>query len=255
MPQKKSSFVFMNKTFLRYSSIRGYTARIFLFLVVVLFSSFTPMSVERIMMSMKSQSLHKGKVVNVDAELYYDQLTGSLITRYIQPAGQVLKTNDKGELSIYNEKENTVTYRQGAEYSTESNMVLFFLQGKIQDLGLSDFGFQLMSTKFEEDMVITEWFPPAELFHLFNRIEMVHKDFVPIYIAYYDARRNLAKKVFYSQYEYLEDVSFPTLVTEFNYVGNDSIINRIRFSEIKTNQQAVSSWFDYTIPEDAQLKR
>jgi len=245
----------MEKTFIRHRNLRGYPAGLSLVVCAVFFTSFMPMSVERIMMSMKSQSLHKGKVVNVDAELYYDQLSGSLITRYIQPACQVLKTNEKGELSIYNEEENTVTYRQGAEYSTESNMVLFFLQGKIQDLGLGDFGFQLMSTRFEEDMVITEWFPPAELFHLFNRIELVHKDFVPIYIAYYDAQRNLAKKVFYSQYEYLEDVSFPTLVTEFNYIGNDSIINRIRFSDIKVNHQAVSSWFDFTIPEDAQLKR
>jgi outer membrane lipoprotein-sorting protein len=245
----------MKKESYRKINISSYLMGLSFVLIAVFFTAFMPVSVEKIMMTMKSQSLHKGKVVNVDAELYYNQLSGSLITRYIQPAGQILKTNEKGELSIYNEEANTVTYRQGAEYSTESNMVLFFLQGKIQDLGLSDFGFQLMSTRFEEEMVITEWFPPAELYHLFNRIELVHKDFVPIYIAYYDAQRNLAKKVFYSQYEYLDDVSFPTLVTEFNYIGKDSIINRIRFSDIKVNHQAVSSWFDFTIPEDAQLKQ
>jgi uncharacterized protein YacL (UPF0231 family) len=49
-------------------------------------------------------------------------------------------------------------------------------------------------------------------------------------------------------------VYLPGLVTEFNYIGNDSIINRIRFSDIKVNHQAVSPWFNFEIPSDASLR-
>ncbi len=226
-----------------------------LILLILVLLSFRSSSVDKIMMKMESQSLHRGKVVNVDAWLYFESLTGRMVTRYENPAGNIMVSNDKGEVSVYDQDENTVSYEQGAEYSTESSMVHFFLQGKTQDMGLSDFGFQQMSTEFENGLTITEWFPPASLYHLYNRIELVHENFLPIYAAYYDAQRNLAKKVFYAEYEHLGDVSIPTLITEFNYIENDSIINRIRFSEIKTNHQAQSPWFDFEIPEDAKLDR
>jgi len=226
---------------------------IFLFLFFLLVS-YDYMSVDRVMMHMESQSLHRNKVVKVEAELFFHSTDGRMITRYIQPAYQVMIANNKGEVSLFNEKENTVVYRQGHEYSTESGMIQFFLQGKTRDMGLSDFGFQQMDTRFDGNLVITEWFPPASLYHLYNRIELVHEDFMPIYVAYYDATRNLAKKVYYSDFQHFGDVYLPGLVTEFNYIGNDSIINRIRFSNIKVNHQAVSPWFNFEIPSDARLR-
>jgi len=227
------------------------TIVIFLLFILV---SFDQMSVDKIMMHMESQSLHGGKVVKIEAELFFQVVDGRMITRYIQPANQVMITNNKGEVALYNEKEKTVVYRQGHEYSTETGLIQFFLQGKTLDLGLSGFGFQQMSTEFKDNLVITEWFPPSSLYHLYNRIELVHEDFMPIFVAYYDATRKLAKKVYYSDFQYFGDVYLPGLVTEFNYIGNDSIINRIRFSEIKVNHQAVSPWFNFEIPSDAKLR-
>ena len=203
---------------------------------------------------MESQSLHRGKVVKVEAELFFYAMDARMVTRYIQPSHQIMIANNKGEVALYNEKENSVVYRQGHEYSTESGMIQFFLQGKTRDLGLSDFGFQQMSTEFKDNLVVTEWFPPASLYHLYNRIELVHEDFMPIYAAYYDATRKLAKKVYYSDFQYFGDVYLPGLVTEFNYIGNDSIINRIRFSDIRVNHQATSPWFNFEIPSDAELR-
>lgn len=222
-------------------------------ILLLALSAFKSSSVERVMMHMESQSLHRGKVVKVEAELFFQAQNGRMITHYIQPEGQVMITNDKGEVAIHNQKENTVTYRQGEEYSTQSGMIHFFLQGKTHDLGLADFGFQQMSSEFRDGVVVTEWFPPSSLYHIYNRIELVHEDFMPIYAGYYDAQRNLAKKVFYSEFQYFGDVFLPTLITEFNYIGGDSIINRIRFSDLRTNHQAISPWFNFQIPADAKL--
>lgn len=210
---------------------------------------------ERLMMNMKSQTLNRGKVVNIEAELYYDAFAGRLITRYTNPAGQIMITNQMGELTIFDEQKNTVTFKQGEEFSTQTNLIHYFLQGKIQDLGLSDFGFQLMSTQFDNNLVITEWFPPVNLYGMFNRIEIVHEDFLPIYVAYYDAQKNLAKRVYYSDYQPLGEVFLPARVTEINYFGNDSVVGRIIFSDIRTDHQARSPWFGFQVPEDAAIKR
>jgi len=232
--------------------LKGKIAAIFIITSCLVFISFDFASVDRIAMRMESQSLNRGKVVRIEADLYYQSLNGRLVTNYQVPSGQIMISNNKGELAIFNTEKNTVSYRQGAEYSTESNLIHFFLQGKTQDLGLNDFGFLLTNTEFKDGLVITEWFPPASLYHLFNRIELVHQDFLPVYAAYYDAQKKLAKKVYYSGYQYLSDVSIPTLITEFNYIGNDSIINRIKFSDIRMNHNAQSSWFNFEIPADAK---
>lgn len=241
------NFVEMDSFLLKHRSVAN------VLVICMLLVSFGTMSVDRLMMNMVSQSLHKGKVVKVEAELFFQATSGRMITRYINPAHRVMITNNKGEVAVYNEEENTVIYKQGAEYSTESGLIHFFLQGKTQDLGLSDFGFQHMSTEFKDNMVITEWFPPESLYHIYNKVELVHEDFIPIYAAYYDAQRKLAKKVYYSDFHYMGDVYLPGLITEFNYIGNDSIINRIRFTDIKVNHQAVSPWFNFEIPSDATL--
>ena len=222
------------------------------FLTLVFFLlSFNQASVDRLMMNMKSQSLHQGKVVNIEAELYYNSSSGVLLTRYTDPAGQIMITNEQGELTVYDENNNTVTYSQGDEYSTLTNIVRFFLQGMTQDMGLEAFGFSLMDTRFEDNLVITEWFPPQHLYGMFNRIKLVHEDFLPVYAGYYDAQKNLAKKVYYSHYKSVGDVFIPTSVTEFNYIANDSVINRMLFTDIKTNYQARSPWFNFKVPDDA----
>lgn len=235
----------------------------FSILLAIMVFSFFPASsfsvfqnqAERLMMNMKSQTLNKGRVVNIEAELYYDAFSGRLITRYTHPPGQIMITNDKGELIVFDETKNTVSFDQGEEFSTKTNLIYYFLQGKIHDLGLSDFGFQLMSTEIENDQVITEWFPPVNLFGVFNRIKIVHENFLPIYVAYYDAQENLAKRVYYSDYQNLGEVFLPALVTEINYFANDSVVGRISFSDIKTDFQAQSPWFGFQIPEDATIKR
>jgi outer membrane lipoprotein-sorting protein len=221
--------------------------------VISLFASFNTLNIDRIMLRMESQSLHRGKVVRIEADLFYQTLNGRLLTNYISPAGQIMISNNKGELIVYDKNKNTVNYRQGLEYNTETNLIYFFLQGKVHDLGLSEFGFHIMKTEFKDGLVVTEWFPPSTHYSLFNRIELVHNDFLPVYVAYYDAQRKLSKKVYYSGYQHFADVSIPTLITEFNYLGNDSIINRIRFSDLKVNHNANSPWFGYEIPHDAKI--
>ncbi len=221
---------------------------------VTIMAGFHNAGVDRIMMRMESQSLHKGKRVDVMAELFYQAMDGRLVTKYHTPVDHVMVTTNKGELAIYNEVDNTVYREQNMDYSSENNLIYFFLSGRIQDLGLRHMGFELMDTEFVEGLVKTSWFPPAELYHLFSRIELVHENHLPIYVGYYDSTKKLIKKVYYTDYRNFPEIIIPATVTEFNYLpGNDSIVNRLRFSDIRINRHATSSWFHFKIPDDASV--
>lgn len=227
-----------------------------LVLLVIGFAAlgFHYLSVERIMMEMESQSLHRGKRADVKASLFYQSLDGRLVTRYTQPVEQVMITNNKGELAIFNEQDNTVYRTQSLEYSSENNLIYFFLQGKTSDLGLQQMGFQLMDTRFEDGMVITKWFPPSGMYHLFSQVELVHENYLPIFTGYYDKDKMLVKKVYYTDYRQFPEITLPMAITEFNYLpGGDSIVNRVKFSEVQINQRAVSPWFNFSIPHDAKI--
>lgn len=209
---------------------------------------------DRVMLRMKSQSLQGGRAATVEAELFYQSLDGRMVTVFQQPYHQVMVTNKQGELSVYRPGENTVYRRQSMEYSSENNLVYFFLEGKTHDLGLREMGFTQTKTEFEDGLLITHWMPPAAMGHLFSHIKLVHEDYMPIHAAYYDASRKLVKKVYYSNYEVFPQIILPMTITEFNYLpGGDSIVSRVQFSEVYLNRQAVSSWFDFSIPHDAQI--
>lgn len=223
-------------------------------LIILLLPGFSVYSPGRIKLYMESRQLQGGKVATVEARLFYEAYDGKLITVFEKPAGQVMITNQHGELTIYDQKENTVYRTQSIEYSSENNLIYFFLSGKTRDLGLRDMGFSSGRTDFRDGLMITRWNPPAALSHLFSHIELVHDDYMPVYAGYYDAGGELVKKVYYDDYEVLSDLILPRSVTEFNYLASgDSIISRVRLSGIKTNRDAVSPWFDFKVPDDARI--
>ena len=223
-------------------------------LVFIVGSGFRHLGAERIMMRMEAQSLHKGKRADVHAELFYLSYDGRMITKYHKPVDHVMITNNKGEMAIYNETDRTVYREQSLDYSSDNNLIYYFLSGRTQDLGLGQMGFSLTDTEFFDGLVKTSWFPPQGLYHLFSKIELVHEQSLPIYAGYFDASGKLVKKVYYSDYEQFPEIVLPLTVTEFNYLpGNDSIVNRIRFSDVKINHRANSPWFNFRIPDDAKI--
>ncbi len=223
-------------------------------LVFFLGSGFRQLGAERIMMRMEAQSLHKGKRAEVQADIFYQSYDGRMITKYHKPVDHVMITNNKGELAIYNESDRTVYREQSLDYSSDNNLIYYFLTGRTQDLGLSQMGFSLMDTEFFDGLVKTSWFPPQGLYHLFSKIELVHEQSLPIFVGYYDASGKLVKKVYYSDYEQFPEIVLPLTVTEFNYLpGNDSIVNRIRFNDVRINHRANSPWFNFRIPDDAKI--
>ncbi len=205
---------------------------------------------------MEAKSLVQGKAVIVKAEIYYQFDQGSMVTRYLPPLDYLFITNQKGEAKIYYPATNEVYTKQSAAFDPEKSMLYFFLSNKLADLGLKDMGFKITDTRFEDNLVVTTWFPPAEVLDQYSKVELVHENYRPIYAAYFDSKGKILKKIFYYEYSSFPQFTLPSKVVEYNYMPKgDSIINKITYSDIKTGDQAKSSYFNFKIPVNAKVKK
>jgi outer membrane lipoprotein-sorting protein len=228
--------------------------QVFLIIISILFMAFSGSNTQRISLSMETKILKNKKVLTITADIYYQLSTGVMVTRYMKPMEYIFISNPKGEAKVYYPSTNEVLTKQSLEFDTEKTMLYYFLSGKISDLGLNNLGFTITNTKFDEGMTITSWKPPSTLISQFSKVELVHENFIPIYIAYFNPKGNLEKKIYYYEYEYFGNISLPTKVLECVFTSKtDSTLNRISYSNIKTGASAVSEYFNFKIPANAKV--
>ena len=210
--------------------------------------------VERLSMNLVSKALQNGKSITTKAEVYYRISGGLLVTYITSPVEFLVITNDKGEIKMYDIKSNLISQMQAFDFSSENSFIHDFLLGSTNDMGLRRLGFTLKSSKVEDDMVITEWIPPLEINSPTNRIELVHENYSPIYMAFYGAKDKLLSKIYYSNYQNVGDLHIPLTITEFQYHPNgDSTVTKRIYSDIKLNEQVNEKWLNYKIPENAKI--
>ncbi|MBL6963602.1 MAG: hypothetical protein ISR55_07255 [Bacteroidetes bacterium] len=203
---------------------------------------------------METVNLAQNKKFTVYANIYYNYSLGKLLMHFTKPTDYILITNSKGEAKLYDPARNEVSLKRGFEYDTKNTLLYYFLSNKQYDLGLKDLDFKLLNTKFEEGLMITKWQPPFNMNSSIGHVELVHENYLPIYLAYYSPDGKLSKKIYYYNYQSVLEIKIPMKVVEFNYLSEtDSLVSRTSYSNIKYNEQAVSSYFNYKIPDNAQV--
>jgi hypothetical protein len=203
---------------------------------------------------MESQKAIKGKIIRVKADIYYAYNEGKMVTHYIYPEEYFLVSNILGEVQVYKPSTNEVTIQQNDIFSIQNDILYYFVFNKLADMGLKDLNFTLDKTRIENGLMISDWIPPVFLMDRISRIEMVHERYLPIYSAYYNAKKEIIKKIYY--YDYLEKSNFvlPQRVAEIEYLENgDSIVSRKIYSETRFDKEATSEYFDFKIPANARL--
>lgn len=223
-------------------------------IILIFLLSFKYYQNNRISISMESKTLSNGKVLTINADIFYDHSQKTMITHYAKPNDYYFITNSKGEAKVYNPTTNEVYLEQGIQYNTNQTLFYYFMSNQIYDLGLKDLGFKITDTKFKDGMQITTWFSPPTLAETVSKVELVHENYLPIYLGYYDKNGKLTKKIYY--YNYSDDVSikFPLKVVEFNYlISGDSIVNKIAYSNLKIGNQDTNKDFEFKIPENAKI--
>lgn len=203
---------------------------------------------------MLSKVLTKGKVLSVKAEVYYKLSGGIMVTHFTSPFENITISNSKGEMKVYDPKENTVLQLQGLDYSSENSFFYNFLSKKTQDMGMKTAGYRLTDTKIEDGSVITTWVPGENIQSPIGKVEIVHEKFLPIYMGFYSHKNKLVQKIYYSNYSKVADFSLPLNITEFSYgEKGDSTVSRRLYSDPKTDLAVNEKYINFQVPANAKV--
>ncbi|OWY20982.1 hypothetical protein B6N25_10390 [Sphingobacteriales bacterium TSM_CSS] len=224
-------------------------------LMGMVFTAFTiRLPIQRLQAAITTKQVKNGQSTTVKATLYYTA-GGKMVTRFTQPHEYILLSNSKGEYKIYDPKTNTVEQSQNAAFSTDVTYFGHFLNNRSGDMGLRSLGFALQQTRFDEGAMITDWKPQLVDADAPFYVELVHENGEPIFIGYKDIGGKYLRKVFFYNYQKIQQVNLPLTITDINYLANgDSIVGRTQYADVQVNENATGSYFDFKIPQNARLK-
>ncbi len=222
----------------------------------LLFSSFETkqQKTDKISLDLLSKTLYKGKSVSLKSEVYYRNTGALMVTHFTSPQEKIIITNNNGEYKDYDFKTNTVTLMQGLDLSSKNSLFYNFLSGSTSDMGLKLLGYKLLNTRIENKMVITTWVPVGSIGTTSTKAEIVHENYLPIYMAFYNEDGKPAHKSYYSNYQQVGAIMMPLTITELEYINpGDSIITKRTYSNLKTNEQVNDFYLNYKIPSNAKI--
>lgn len=225
------------------------------FFVSVLFLVFSSLlfSQEEIFLNLQSSTLEGDKKVIIESELFYLLKEGKLISHYTRPKEYFVITSDFGEAQMYQPSTNTVMVQYGENLKASTSLIYLFLGHDEIDLGLSESGFQLKTSYYEQQYMVTEWIPPTKLLEVITEVKMVYDNGYPIYCEYAKDDRVITK-IYFSEYLPIAKSKLPQRVTTINFSSeNDSTINRVLLSNIQSGSNLSSELRDFKIPADAKL--
>lgn len=210
--------------------------------------------VDKISLQLLSRTLEKGKSIQFTAQVYYDVKSGLMTTYFDNPLNNVVINNAKGDLKIYDVKENTVMVSSNFDNSSENSFIYFFLNKRTNDMGMSQY-FKLNKTTTDKSLIITEWVPNIATQKGISKVVLVLDNSKPIYMSFYDYKGKITQKIYYGKYDMIGDISMPFQITEiiFNPKDKDSIITQRKYTNLKTNEAVPNEKINFKIPTNAKL--
>jgi outer membrane lipoprotein-sorting protein len=205
----------------------------------------------KVIVNSQHQIYKKGQTFTILSQLLYNGDTRNITCHYTSPSEFYKSTNSMGEIVVYLPQKNEVSYTQNSQFSSNNELLYYFINNKTQDLGLVEEGFIQSETKKEDQYLISEWIAPAGLKSL-HKVKMVFENFVPIYAEYQGLNGKPLKKIYYYQYYINSWFTLPQKITEITYTSdNDSIVKRTTYSHIQTGYDLEDSMFNFKIPDNA----
>lgn len=221
------------------------------FISLLLFAlAFSAAAQKRVSADVEVKTLADGKVTTVTKRVFC-QGNGRLVTVFNTPREYYMLTNLKGELKIYVPSSNEVFTRLDKDMSSENELLYLFLSGRQDNLGLLQMGYTLQSSSFDAEGYLKRTYTTKKQ-NSAPRVELVLKDYLPIYLAYLDGSGNILSKTYLSSYTKGSRLVFPTRVTEitYNLENRDSTVVRTIYSSVETDGS--SPLFDYQVPAGAK---
>ena len=222
-------------------------------MVHVTYHQATYAQIQQISVHKKTQVLKDGKKQTIEANCYYSAEKGTFVSHYLHPKEFIKFTNRQGELKIYFPEDNRVSIQQDFYFSSENELLHYFVNNLIDDLGLKKEGFRMSDSRYDGGYLVTTWSPPSDM-KVVSKVEIVFEDMIPIYSAYFGKDNHIIRKIYYSDYYQDNRLILPRRITEITYVAeNDSTIRRTLYSDIRQDGAVNTKYLDYKIPDNAKI--
>ncbi|MBP5676656.1 MAG: hypothetical protein J6W94_06570 [Bacteroidales bacterium] len=195
------------------------------------------------------KTLADGKVTTVTKRVFC-QGNGRLVTVFSSPSSYTTVTNLKGEFKLYVPSSNEVFSRVDKSFGSENELLYLFLSGRQDNLGLLGMGYTLQSSSYEEGYLKRTYTTKKK--DTAPTVELVLKDYLPVYVAYLDNSGNVLSKMYLSHYTKGSRLVFPTRLTEITYnrEKQDSTVVRTIYSSVSTDGS--DPGFDFQVPAGAK---
>ncbi len=209
---------------------------------------------EKVSVALTIKKLHKNKLVEAQGRIYYRLTDDKMVTHITQPANMLIINNRTGELKTYDIQKNMVNQNRQPEFSSQNTDFYFFLSDRTEYMGLKEKGYTVTDTRVKKDMIITEFAAASKQKTKIKQVKLVHKNYRPIFIGYYNNKGKALQKVYYSQFKTIEDKIIPLKITEKRFLASgDTMMTRKMLSDIKTNEEVSPKYLNYKIPNDAKV--
>lgn len=203
----------------------------------------------------ETANVYKGKKVTIIQDIYYQTEGNKLLSHFIKPEEYIYSTNLKGEARFYYPATNKVKLMHDMFLSSKNNLLYYFVNNQLGDMGLREAGFQLTSSTTSNNQNISSYKPPLDMVQQILKVELVHENFLPKFMAYYSPKGDVVKKIYYANYQQYQNFILPLRVVEIEYKSpNDSIIHNQVFKNVEVSTSAFDAYFDYIIPANAKME-
>jgi len=207
----KNKFLKLNRHYLYSVMIR----QIFLILIpLLIFVGHTEAQQQkRVSTHLLAQTLQKGKVINAEADLFFEFPSGQIIMYNQLPEEFVFISNPLGESRLYQPKQKKMTIKASEVLTSRNNNLYYFLLNQTYDLGFKELGFTIAGSENDGDVFVTTWQAPLHLLHQVDKIELVHENLLPIYAGYTNTNGEIVLKVYFDNFVQVYDSQIPALIT------------------------------------------
>jgi outer membrane lipoprotein-sorting protein len=218
-------------------------------------SGFRPIAtLQKISLSMQAKTLHNGKVITTEAEVFYKSQGGLIVTHFTRPFENITISNARGEMKIYDPKENSIIQLQSPDFSSQNSIFFAFFTNQTQDMGLKKMGYSLSKTQMEGNYMVSTWLLNSNVSSPIKKVELVLEKYSPIHMAFFNVRNEVKQKIYYGSYQQIEEFRLPMKITEISFTSKtDSTIDRKVYSNVKLNNEVADTYLDYKVPANAKV--
>ena len=224
--------------------------RSWLLIVFLIITSFSAAAQRSVAADVEVKTLYAGKVTTVKNKVYCNS-SGRMVRVFDSPSLYYTVTNPNGEFSLYIPETNEVYSDRKDDFSDKDDLVYLFLSGRSGDMGLSLYGYKLSSTSQEGEGLVKRTYVTAVKGKGVAKVELVLENYLPIYLAYYDAGGAVVSKTYLSSYSKFTNFVLPLRVTSVQFTSKkDSTLVRTVYSNVRLDGD--DPMFDFQVPADAK---